>query len=570
MKKIFTLSLLVVALVAQAKVYTLADLAAIEGSGVEFNEGVYTVSINTSLTEAQDLDNGGISVSKTDLIINVGNGLTISEGETLLFTGKARVTVNGPLVIDGATVGADEASTGTAQGFRSYNSDASVTITNSTFDYIGFTFGCDGGNGTFQADNCDFNFHNGKNSNAAVTFSHTNDGNVVNNCRFIDNTLSSLASGSNTPVGITISNCTFNKSITSTRVYPAINMTCGGLAYDIIIENNVVTGPFQTTRGGGISIGHLTGGTATGNIYVRNNKVSGCSYGIALTGQGNIFIEDNQVIDNNFIADPNQGGSGINITNSSGGTKAYIKGNFVKGNSWGMTIIGDNDVNIGKTEDPNAEDYNPGENVFIDNGNNGTLYDLYNNGPATVYAQGNCWNVEVQDAEHIEQVIYHKVDNENLGEVIFMPAQVLKVLTGKVNDSETSEGIEGVKVTLTVSVDTPAGMRRAESTNYTATTDANGEYNLTFTPVENANYTLTFEKDGYATTTIENASVDEPVDVTLEKDQLDAISDISSAAVVSVKYVNTMGQISDKPFEGINIVITRNADGTTKTTKIVK
>ena len=58
----------------------------------------------------------------------------------------------------------------------------------------------------------------------------------------------------------------------------------------------------------------------------------------------------------------------------------------------------------------------------MNNGNNGVLYDLFNNGTATIWAQSNTWNVEVQDAESIEQVIYHQVDNPNLGLVIFMPA----------------------------------------------------------------------------------------------------------------------------------------------------
>ena len=38
---------------------------------------------------------------------------------------------------------------------------------------------------------------------------------------------------------------------------------------------------------------------------------------------------------------------------------------------------------------------------------------------------------------------------------------------------------------------------------------------------------------------------------------------------VGVKYYNVAGMASDKPFEGVNIVVTRNADGTTSTTKVV-
>ncbi|MBO7609113.1 MAG: Ig-like domain-containing protein [Muribaculaceae bacterium] len=48
-----------------------------------------------------------------------------------------------------------------------------------------------------------------------------------------------------------------------------------------------------------------------------------------------------------------------------------------------------------------------------------------------------------------------------------------------------------------------------------------------------------------------------------------AITDIN-APVVAVKYINAMGQVSQRPFEGINIVVTSYADGTTSTNKIVK
>ena len=86
-------------------------------------------------------------------------------------------------------------------------------------------------------------------------------------------------------------------------------------------------------------------------------------------------------------------------------------------------MIGCGDVNIGKTEvGEDAEDYNPGGNVFVDNGFDGNLYDLYNNSVNTVWAQGNTWNVATQDSTSIEGVIFHKNDDASLGEVIFMPA----------------------------------------------------------------------------------------------------------------------------------------------------
>ena len=48
------------------------------------------------------------------------------------------------------------------------------------------------------------------------------------------------------------------------------------------------------------------------------------------------------------------------------------------------------------------------------------------------------------------------------------------------------------------------------------------------------------------------------------------VTDLSvNAAPVSVKYVNAIGQVSNKAFDGVNIVVTKYNDGTQKTTKVV-
>ena len=41
------------------------------------------------------------------------------------------------------------------------------------------------------------------------------------------------------------------------------------------------------------------------------------------------------------------------------------------------------------------------------------------------------------------------------------------------------------------------------------------------------------------------------------------------AGISSVKYYNVSGVESDKPFDGVNIVVTRHADGSVKTTKVI-
>ena len=40
--------------------------------------------------------------------------------------------------------------------------------------------------------------------------------------------------------------------------------------------------------------------------------------------------------------------------------------------------------------------------------------------------------------------------------------------------------------------------------------------------------------------------------------------------IVSVQYVNVAGQVANTPFNGVNMVVTRYADGSTVTTKVIK
>ena len=50
-----------------------------------------------------------------------------------------------------------------------------------------------------------------------------------------------------------------------------------------------------------------------------------------------------------------------------------------------------------------------------------------------------------------------------------------------------------------------------------------------------------------------------------------AVNELSiDRQVVGVKYVNIQGMQSDRPFDGVNIVVTRYSDGSTTTTKVVR
>ena len=61
-----------------------------------------------------------------------------------------------------------------------------------------------------------------------------------------------------------------------------------------------------------------------------------------------------------------------------------------------------------------------------------------------------------------------------------------------------------------------------------------------------------------------------PTSGSVSDDITTAIADVKKADTTSVTYVSVTGQQNSRPFDGVNIVITRHADGTTTTTKIVK
>lgn len=80
-------------------------------------------------------------------------------------------------------------------------------------------------------------------------------------------------------------------------------------------------------------------------------------------------------------------------------------------------------------------------------------------------------------------------------------------------------------------------------------------------------YNVTFEKEGYETVTVPEIEAEyvEMTPVTT------GVSNVSvTKAVASVKYYNAAGVASSEAFSGVNIVVTKYADGTQTVTKIVE
>ena len=403
-------------------VYTFNSLSQIEGSGVTLqDDGSYLVSAEFTIAE------GDVLKMDNNAIIKIADGV--------------RIYINGDADFapaDTAVVTRD-AEDSKPKGFWMLGDNGNANLKNVTFEYVGVTFG--GENSSLHADNCTFYKYNGKmNSSGALGFNASCGGNIVENCYFIEGTLNAIGNGATNPIGIIIRNCLFWHNVTDNRNKPQINLTVGG-DYDVtIIDNDVIGGQF--TMSGGIALSNMMGLAHSGTNIVENNYIADNRYGITTIGSVDAIIRNNVMIDNRYETNPNNGGSCVSIYDSSSSSNIYMEGNWMEGGFWGITIVtGTPNVNLGKVENPEAEDYNPGNNTFVNNGFDGLLYDLYNNGTGTVWAQGNTWNVAEQTEEAIEEVIYHQVDDPSKGLVIFMPAHQEQTAVEEIEAAQQADGL---------------------------------------------------------------------------------------------------------------------------------
>ncbi len=463
MRKFYLVLGLSIALSAAAKnevyevtdggVLTLEDLSKVEASGV-------TKTANLTYILAKDIELKGTT------------GFKLENNSVVKMNKDVLVRVYGPTeiaVTDTATVCPAAAEGADPKGFHFYQMKPNANvISHVRFEGASLNVGYDQG---VVFENCTFYQSNGVLAKAGITYSAASVNNAVRKCSFINTKFSGVANGANVAAGITVENCVFDNCSTEGRNYPYINLTVSGNNGGSYVRNNKIIGG-KGLMAGAISVGNLMGMIGENKAVVENNEMCDCRYGIAVTGGANVRILNNKIINCHYESKAANGGSGISILCSSKTMVAdvYAEGNLIDGSLWGVTLISNVKANLGYLTKDNPEiEYNPGNNVFRNNGNCGVApegqttaydpsipYDLYNNTVNTVYAQGNIWGGADQSAAEIEKRIYHKVDDANLGEVIFMPA-------GDSSGIElTQEEVFGIKVnadhTLTisgVSEDTP-------------------------------------------------------------------------------------------------------------------
>lgn len=408
MKRLFTFvmvaAMLPVAAMAEDESgtnYTLASLAEMEDSWVvSEGDGVYVMTGDVTIPADCSFSAEGARILK------MADGVTFTiEGYADFEAPETRLLVTRAAESDRPR--------GINIDYESLTEEV-VRFANVDFEYVGLRNTAVHG---FDVDNCTFRYATGALSTiGALTLGNTDACFTITNSTFEYNEVPAIGCAANYACGIHIENCTFTDNNTSNTNKPQLNLTVGG-SHNVTVKDCTLTGAGRD-KVGGIAVGNLVILGGDNNVIIEGCTIKDHRYGITGVGPMNMQIRNNTLVDNNHEINAMNGGSGISLSGYGYELNAVVSGNHIENSLWGITIINCNDVNLGEVGNPDS----PGLNVFLNNGNGGMKYDLYNNQANTVYAQNNTWSVDEQTEEEIEAVIFHKHDNSALGEVIFMPA----------------------------------------------------------------------------------------------------------------------------------------------------
>ena len=358
-----------------------------------------------------------ITISGSEYTL-LGN-LTISENDTviidsdltLLIDDAKLVTVFGTFTVNSNAVTITALDENAPyEGFR-FEEFSTINISNATIEYGG---GLRVLTETFSIDNCTLtNNVSGATTSAVIQLSRGLPQITNNTISFNENP--AIGSAANSTVSAYIFNNMIEGNNQANSNRPQINLgPTMANEFTEIIQNTIIGDP-ALEQAGGIAIANFVGGNV--NVVIDNNIIRGNRYGITILGiNDSAEITNNIIEDNNIQGDPNLGGSGINLNSSTASEDVIISGNEIRRNLWGITLQGSASANLG--DDAN----NPGENIFAENENGGQVYALYNNTANPISTKHNCWIEGQQSTEQqVEDVIFHSVDDPTLGEVIFEP-----------------------------------------------------------------------------------------------------------------------------------------------------
>jgi parallel beta-helix repeat protein len=373
------------------------------GTGVDW-ELTDLVNNSSGVVTFQD----GIYFFNDDIVISTLDTLKVLTDETIKIESGKLVTVSGILITD-----PPEAITFTAidttqnfLGLRFEESSASF-LSNCTIEF-------GGGIKLIETDmvfeHCIIRKNNVENSTGAINLFHSSP--IISNSEFYLNEGPAIMSGANSESSPHIYLNTISQNNTLNQNMPQINLGTSKENDTIFIMGNSIQGFYDNA--GGIAVSTLAGGNL--ECVIEGNNIVGNRYGIAVYGNSiSSVIEENTIIDNDIQGDPLLGGSGINFWGNESNV-SLVSENTISGNLWGITIQGTAQPNLGQIE---PDTVNIGKNLIFDNGNEGTVYDLYNNTTNDVFAENNYWGT--YDLDTVEMYIFHQPDDPTLGFVDYLP-----------------------------------------------------------------------------------------------------------------------------------------------------
>jgi len=361
-----------------------------------------------TMSELVNITDGVVTFDATnyhihaDLTISQNDVLKIDNGFQKIYVENALVTINGSMVCENANRVSVMGDPSFSMRFENatdcdlkklYFSDgAGIKLIESDvrFDDVKFVY--------FTTEYC----------HSAIDIFNCNP--VIENCYFLLNEGAAIGSPANGQSSPKILNCEFDSNVNGANI-PQINLGPGS-EDTIFVVGNLIDGTYAQFHTGGISIADLMG-TGDTKILLKDNIIKNNRYGYNQQGYHlTSTIVGNQFIDNYHEDNPMNGGSGISIYGMDENNKAVLRDNVISGNLWGITVINMADINLGTEDDW-------GHNQIHGNGNNGVVYDLYDNSNCDIMAVGNYWGTT--NEQEIEDHIFHQLDDASLGLVNYIP-----------------------------------------------------------------------------------------------------------------------------------------------------
>lgn len=408
--------------------YTLESLSLVEGSGLTVVDGEYLLSADLTVSAGDKLQ------------IKAGDVLRLADGVTVNVDGDALFNPDGKAKVIPADAEALP---------RGFVLSGSATLENMDIEGAGIKYM---GSGPLTVNRCDFtNVNSVLSGYGVIVLSGTSYGNKITNCTFTDCEPGAVNTPANMGVELLIEGCTLTNCSTLDMLRPFINVTaCADK--EVVIRGNTLVGA-KLERPGGIGVSNMLNTPGANKVVIENNTVTDCSWGVNLVGGMDVRLVGNTIKDNRWDTD-DAGGIAVTMYSiASLPLYVYGEGNIIEGNKWGPCSVGASVVNFGKTDDPTADDYNPGNNIFRNNSfvsasGVETACDFCNQTQVTVYAQGNIWN-DAETAEDASATIFGSQYNSAYGPIVFDPVRT----PSGVNDVEDSSAavFEGFINVFTVS-----------------------------------------------------------------------------------------------------------------------